>query len=328
MTVPLEEVLADLRVVDLPMRRRFRGITRREAALVRGPQGWAEFSPFPEYGDAESARWLAAALDFGWTEQPELLRSEVRVNATVPAVAPGEVPEVLAAFPGCRTAKVKVAEPGQTADEDVARVRAVREVLGPEGRIRLDANGRWTLDEAERAVHRLERFDLEYLEQPCESVGDLVELNRRLRELDIPIALDEAIRKSADPLTAVRAGAGGILVLKAAPLGGVRPALELAAEAGLPAVVSSALDTSVGLAMGAWLAAALPDLDYDCGLGTASLLAADVTEDPLLPRDGAIRVRRVEPDAALLDRYAASPERAEWWRARITRCHALLQPPQ
>ncbi|WP_374100722.1 o-succinylbenzoate synthase [Naasia sp. SYSU D00057] len=318
------DLLDSLHVVDLPMRRRFRGLDRREAALVRGPEGWAEFSPFPEYDDAESARWLAAAIEFGWSAPPTPRRDVIPVNATVPAVPADDVAAVLALYPGCRTAKVKVAEPGGTADDDVDRVRAVRATLGPEGRIRLDANGRWSVDEAERAVHRLAEFDLEYLEQPCESVEELVELNRRIRYLDVPVALDEAVRKADDPAAAARAGAGGVVILKAAPLGGIRPALAVAAATGLPAVVSSALDTSVGLAMGAALAAALPELPYDCGLGTGSLLAADVATDPLVPVDGVVRVGRVEPDPALLERWAAPPERAAWWRDRITRCAALL----
>ncbi|BDZ45595.1 hypothetical protein GCM10025866_15040 [Naasia aerilata] len=246
-------------------------------------------------------------MEFGWQESPAVLRDAIPVNATVPAVPAADVPAVLALYPGCRTAKVKVAEAGQTAEDDVARVAAVRAALGPEGRIRLDANGRWSVDEAERAVHRLERFDLEYLEQPCASVDELVELSRRIRYLDVPVALDEAVRKAGDPLEAVRAGAGGVVILKAAPLGGIRAALALADQIALPAVVSSALETSVGLSMGAALAAALPELAYDCGLGTGSLLAADVTADPLLPVDGRIPVRRVEPDAELLARWAASP---------------------
>jgi O-succinylbenzoate synthase len=318
------ELLATLHVVDLPMRRRFRGLESREAALFRGPEGWTEFSPFVEYDDAEAVRWLAAAIEFGWQDSPTALRSSIPVNATVPAVSAADVPDVLRLYPGCRTAKVKVAEAGQTAEDDVARVAAVRDALGPEGRIRIDANGRWTLDEAERIVHRLERFDLEYFEQPCASTEDLVELSRRIRYLDVPIALDEAVRKAEDPLEAVRAGAGGVLILKAAPLGGIRAALTLAEAAGIPAVVSSALETSVGLAMGAALAAALPELPYDCGLGTGSLLAGDVTAEPLIPVGGSIPVRRVEPDPALLERWAASPERTAWWRERIERCAALL----
>jgi O-succinylbenzoate synthase len=230
----------------------------------------------------------------------------------------------LARFDGCRTAKVKVAEAGQRLADDVARVRAVREAMGPEGRIRVDANGGWNLDEAEHAIHALAEFDLEYVEQPCASVDELAELHRRVKYLGIPIAADESVRKAADPLAVARAGAADILVIKAQPLGGVRRALEIVADAGLPAVVSSALDTSVGLAMGAALAAALPDLEYDCGLGTAALLAADVVSPALTPLAGSLSVARVTPDAALLQQHAASDDRQEWWRARIARCHSEL----
>ncbi len=222
-----------------------------------------------------------------------------------------------------RTVKVKVAAVDGTLAEDVARVRATRAHLGPEGRIRVDANGGWTVDEAERAAHALAPFDLEYLEQPCATIPELVELRERLRDWQLPIAADESVRKADDPLEVAREGAADVVVVKAAPLGGVHAALRIVAEAGLPVVVSSALDSSVGLAMGAQLAAALPELEFDCGLGTAALLAADVTAEPLLPRDGFIDVRRVEPDEWLLDRYAADADRTAWWMARLERCYRL-----
>ncbi|MBD3758435.1 MAG: o-succinylbenzoate synthase [Microbacterium sp.] len=320
----LSDLRATARVVSLPLVTRFRGIDAREALLLEGPQGWTEFSPFVEYDDAEAAAWLTAAIDFGWHPQPAPVRDAVAVNATVPAVAPASVPAVLARFDGCRTAKVKVAERGQTLADDVARVRAVRAAMGPEGRIRLDANGGWNVDEAEHAVHALAEFDLEYLEQPCASVPELADLRERIADWDIAVAADESVRKADDPVAVARAGAADLIVVKAQPLGGVRRALEIVADAGLPAVVSSALDTSVGIAMGVALAAALPDLDYDCGLGTASLLAADVTTTPLRPENGALPVRRVEPDATLLEAHAASPERRDWWLARLERCYALL----
>jgi o-succinylbenzoate synthase len=322
--VPLDDVLRGLRVVALPLVTRFRGITVREAALVEGPHGWTEFAPFPEYGDEEAAAWLAAALDFGWTASPDARRDRIPVNATVPAVGADEVAAVLARFPGCRTAKVKVAQAGTRLADDVDRVRAVRRALGPEGRIRIDANAAWNLDEAEHALRALSPFDLEYVEQPCAGLDETAELRRRTADLAVPIAVDELVRRSGDPLAAVRAGAADVVIVKAAPLGGIRRALALAAEAGLPVVVSSALDTSVGLAMGAALAAALPDLPYDCGLGTAALLAADVTDAPLLPSDGAIDVRRVEPSPALLGEHAADRERHDWWRDRVRRCAAVL----
>ncbi|GAA2036981.1 o-succinylbenzoate synthase [Agromyces tropicus] len=321
---PLHDLLATARVVALPLVTRFRGIDVREAVLLEGPEGWTEFAPFAEYPDEEAATWLAAAIDFGWRPVPAVRRDRIPVNATVPAVDADAVAAVLDRFPGCRTAKVKVAASDQTPAQDAARVRAVREAMGPEGRIRVDANGGWNVDQAEHAIHDLAPFDLEYVEQPCATVEELAEIRTRTKYMGIPIAADESVRRAEDPLAVAEAGAADLLVVKAAPLGGIRRALDLVGRAGLPIVVSSALDTSVGLAMGAHLAAAVPELEYDCGLGTASLLAGDVTRDPLRPVDGAIDVRRVDPDPALLDRYAADEDRTAWWLARLERCHAEL----
>jgi O-succinylbenzoate synthase len=324
LTPPLDDLLASARVVALPLATRFRGIDVREAVIFEGPHGWTEFSPFLEYDDEEASAWLTAAIDFGWMPQPDPVRSEIPVNATVPAVAASSVPDVLARFDGCRTAKVKVAEPGQRLADDVARVAAVRTALGVEGRIRVDANGAWNVDEAERALHALAEYDLEYAEQPCGSVNELAELRQRVKYMGIPIAADESVRKAADPLAVARAGAADLLVVKAQPLGGVKRALELVAAAGLPAVVSSALETSVGLSMGVALAAALPELDYDCGLATSSLFTTDVAAARLVARGGVLPVGRVTPDPSLLDELGASPDRVEWWRARVARCYALL----
>ncbi|MEO6310603.1 MAG: o-succinylbenzoate synthase [Leifsonia sp.] len=320
----LNDLLETARVVSLPLVTRFRGIDTREALLCEGPQGWTEFSPFIEYADAEAAAWLGAAIEFGWQPTPPLERHRVQVNATVPAVEPGAVAGVLARFSGCRTAKVKVASLGQTLADDVARVREVRSILGPEGRIRIDANGLWNLDEAEHAIHALAEFDLEYVEQPCANIDEMAEIRRRTHYLTVPIAADESVRRSDDPLAVARAEAADILVLKAQPQGGIRAALSIRAQTGLPVVVSSALDTSVGIAMGAFLAGALPELEFDCGLGTASLLAADVTTDPMIAVGGSIPVRRVVPDAALLDRHAASAERRDWWLERLARVYEVV----
>ncbi|WP_460775885.1 o-succinylbenzoate synthase [Microbacterium sp. GXF7504] len=320
----LAEVRASAHVVALPLHTRFRGITVREALLLDGPEGWSEFSPFAEYDDREASTWLAAALDFGWMPQPPARREGIPVNATVPAVAAASVAEVLARYDGCRTVKVKVAELGQTLADDVARVREVRRILGPEGRVRVDANGGWNVDEAEHAVRALAEFDLEYVEQPCATVAELAELRARIVRLGIPVAADESVRKADDPVRVVREEAADLVVVKAAPLGGVRAALDVVERAGVPAVVSSALDTSVGLGMGLALAAALPDLAHDCGLGTGSLLAADVTAEPLQAVGGVIPVRRAEADPALLARYAAPADRRDWWLARLERCHAHL----
>ena len=325
MGLPSGKELRDVaHVVALPLHTRFRGIEVREAVLLRGPSGWTEFAPFVEYADEEASTWLAAAIDYGWGAEPDLVRDVIPVNATLPAVDPSEVAGVLARFGATRTVKVKVAERGQTLADDIARVRTVRELLGPAGRIRVDANGGWNVDEAEHAAHAFAPYDLEYLEQPCATVPELAELRERLHDWQLPIAADESVRKAADPLLVAREGAADLLVVKAAPLGGIAAALRIVEAAGLPAIVSSALDTSVGLAMGARLAAALPALEFDCGLGTAALLAGDVSPHPLLPREGRIPVDRVDADADLLEKWAAPAERRDWWLARLDRCADLL----
>ncbi|MCS5523424.1 o-succinylbenzoate synthase [Curtobacterium flaccumfaciens pv. oortii] len=319
----LAELLADAHVVALPMRVRFRGITTREAVVLRGPAGWTEFSPFVEYDDAEAAAWLRATVDFGWTDH-EPAADSVPVNATVPAIAADAVADLLARYPGCTTAKVKVAEPGTTVDDDVARVAAVRRVMGPEAAVRVDANGLWSVEQATAALERLAPFDLQYAEQPCATVPELAELRSRVAGLGVRVAADESVRKASDPLAVARAGAADVLVVKAQPLGGISAARAVIADAGLPCVVSSALDTSVGLGMGAFLAAAAMTPGYAAGLGTAVMFAGDVTADPLLPVGGRVPVRRVDVAPELVERSAASPERTAWWRARVARVHALL----
>ncbi len=327
MDVPgLEDLLDGLRVVALPMRVRFRGVSVREAALVHGPAGWGEFSPFTEYRPHEAARWLAAAVESAWEGWPAPVRDRVPVNATVPAVTADAVPDVLARFPGCTTVKVKVAERGQGPADDVARVAAVRDVVGPGGRIRVDANGAWGVEEAADALARLARSHLEYAEQPCATVEELRDLRVLLarRGVDVAVAADESIRRAEDPLRVRDLGAADLVVVKVAPLGGVRRALEIVAECGLPAVVSSALDTSVGTAAGVALAAALPELDHACGLGTVALLGGDVAAPSLLPEQGHLPVGRVDPDERLLARWTAPAERLRWWRDRVASCHAAL----
>jgi O-succinylbenzoate synthase len=316
----LDVLLASVRVVSIPLRVRFRGVTEREVALVEGPAGWGEFGPFLEYGPVESGRWLASAVEAAWRGWPAAVRHRVPVNATVPAVAPDAVPGVLARFPGCTTAKVKVAERGQTPEDDVSRVAAVRDAMGPHARIRVDANGGWDVDTATEVLGRLAAHDLEYAEQPCGTVEELRDLRLALarHRIDVPVAADESIRKAEDPMRVRDLDAADLIVIKAAPLGGVRRALEIVAECGLPAVVSSALDTSVGMASGVALAAALPELDHACGLGTVALLDGDVTAQSLVPVDGHLPVRRVAADAELLDRHAAPPDRVQWWHDRLT----------
>jgi o-succinylbenzoate synthase len=299
----LTALLPTVRAFAIPMRSRFRGITVREGALIQGPAGWGEFSPFAEYGPRECARWLACALEAACAGWPEPVRDRVGVNVTVPAVSPDRAREIVAGS-GCRTAKVKVAEPGQPDSDDIARVAAVREAIGADGRIRVDANGGWSVPQAARMLRELAPLRLEYAEQPCASLGELAGLRRLV---DVPLAADESIRKAEDPLAVRAAGAADIVVLKAQPLGGVRPALRVAEACGLPVVVSSAVESSVGLAAGVALAAALPELPYDCGLATMSLLAGDVTAEPLAAAQGTLPVRPAVPDPERLSAWEADP---------------------
>ena len=324
---PLSDLLDGMRVVSLPLRTRFRGVDHREAVLLHGPAGWGEFAPFLEYDVAESSRWLTAAVEGAWVGLPEAVRSEVPVNATLPAVPPAQVAEVLARYDGCRTVKVKVAERGQSLTDDLDRVAAVRDLVGPEVRIRIDANGGWDVDQALTAIGALAAYGLEYAEQPSPRVEDLSALRVRLARngIDVMVAADESIRKAEDPVRVAREEAADLIVVKVAPLGGVRRALEIVGDCGLPAVVSSALDTSVGIAAGVALAAALPTLDHACGLGTVELLAADVARPSLVPVGGFIAVGGAAVDGDLVDRAAAPPDRVRWWRDRVTACHSALE---
>ena len=320
MTPRLEDLLDRLHVVALPMRVRFRGITTREVALIEGPAGWGEFGAFVEYGPREAVHWLASGIEAAYRKPPPILRDRVPINATVPAVPAAQVGEVLARFPGAGTAKVKVAEPGQTLADDVARVNAVRELIAT---VRVDANGGWSVEEAVRAAAALTADGpLEYLEQPCAGVDELAQLRRRV---DVPIAADESIRKAADPLAVVRAHAADIAVLKVAPLGGISAMLEIAAQIDIPVVISSALDSAVGIGAGLRAAAALPRLRHACGLGTGGLFVDDVAETAA-PVDGALPVGPVTPDPERLRALRAAPERRQWWIDRVKDCHRLLVP--
>ena len=315
---------SDLHVVRIPMRVPFRGVLHREALLLRGPAGWGEFSPFLEYDDVEATRWLASAVEAAWHSWPAPLRESIPVNATVPAVPAADVAGVLARFPGCTTAKVKVAEAGQTLSHDLDRVAAVREALGTAGRIRVDANGGWTVGAAVEALAALAPYGLEYAEQPCATVEELVDMRLALARsgVEVLVAADESVRKAEDPLLVARAGAADVLVLKVAPLSGVRAALAVAEQCGLPVVVSSALDTAVGIRAGLALTAALPSLPYACGLATGSLMTTDVAE--LRPVGGALPVASVVPDPERLAALAAPADRRAWWLDRLRRCRALL----
>ncbi|MEO3823848.1 o-succinylbenzoate synthase [Actinomadura sp. B10D3] len=309
-----------MRVFSIPMRTRFRGVTRREGALIQGPAGWGEFSPFAEYGPAECARWLAAAREAACEGWPAPVRDRIPVNVTVPAVGPERAFEMVKES-GCRTAKVKVAERGQGEADDLARVEAVRAALGPQGRVRIDVNGGWDVDRAARMIRALDRWELEYAEQPCATLEELARLRRLV---DVPVAADESIRRAEDPLKVRAAGAADIAVLKVQPLGGVAAALRVAEACGLPVVVSSAVETSVGLAAGLALAAALPELPYACGLGTLALLEGDVVRDPLWPVAGEIEVRRPVVDEEALRRWEVP---GGPWRGRALEAQAHLEGP-
>ena len=306
------------------LRTRFRGISERQGMVWRGAAGWAEWSPFLDYQGAQLVPWLRAAqeaAEHGW---PEPLRTEIPVNSTIPAVDPEQAYD-LARTAGCRTAKIKVAERGQTPADDVARVEAVRDALGPSGKVRVDANGGWSLDEAMHAVSELNRFDLEYVEQPCASIDELAELRRRLARsgLSVPIAADESIRRAQDPYEVAARQAADIAVLKVQPLGGVRACLQIAERIGLPVVVSSALETSIGIRAGLALAAALPELPYACGLNTVALLAADLAMEPLTAVDGAIKLGDLTVDQHALDRHRPGLQVQRFWQARLVQTRRL-----
>lgn len=314
-----------MHVYAIGLRTRFRRITVREGVLVRGDVGWGEFSPFWDYDAAESAAWWRAAREAADRPLPAPVRDRVPVNVTVPAVGPDAARRIVLASGGCTTAKVKVAEPGQGAAEEADRLAAVREALGPSGAIRVDANGGWDVDTAVERIRVLDRAarGLEYVEQPVAAVDDLARVRRAVH---VPVAADESIRRAEDPLAVVRAEAADVVVLKVQPLGGVRACLDLAEQVGLPVVVSSAIETSVGLAAGVALAAALPELPYACGLATAQLLTDDVTGDPLLPVDGALSVaaaRAVSPDPDRLAATAADPATVARWTERVAAVRAV-----
>ncbi|NYI89176.1 O-succinylbenzoate synthase [Amycolatopsis endophytica] len=309
-------------VYAIPLRNRFRGVTVREGVLVRGPAGWGEFCPFADYGDQESVPWLRAALEASREGWPAPVRRRVEVNTTVPVVE-AEKAYQLAAESGCRTAKVKVADPRTSLSDDCDRVAAVRDALGSNGAIRVDANAAWDVDTAVKAVRELDKAagGLEYVEQPCPSIDELAAVRRKT---DVRIAADESIRRAEDPLRVAVANAADVAVIKVAPLGGVRRALQVAEACGLPCVVSSAVETSVGLAAGLALAGALPELDFACGLGTMSLLTSDTTSAALSPVDGYLPVLTTPPEPDRAHENEADDATAEQWRRRLDRVSQLV----
>ncbi len=307
----LDLILDSLRVISLPTKVNFRGINHREVALFEGPQGWAEFSPFLEYGDSECAPWLACAIEAATIPTPTLVRSSISVNATMPALnGESEVARILATFPGCSTVKIKV---GTNHEQDLARIASVRK-LQPEAKIRIDVNGLWSVDEATKFLEVC--GDIEYVEQPCATIEELRELKKRI---NVTIVGDEILRKSNNPFEVDLQGAIDVLMLKVQPLGGIVRANNLAQHHKLPVVVSSALESAVGISYGLKLAASIPDLNYACGLATGSLLSSNVAE--LEINSGEIAVSNVVPSFAGLE---TSAERYEWWKNRIMRTAKLL----
>jgi O-succinylbenzoate synthase len=290
-------------VVRVPLRSPIAGIAVRQALLVDGPAGWGECSPLPGYPCPwDKAR--AAADEGAFTGWPAPVRDVVPVNALIPALPPDRAAAVAAQAVGDGYGCLKVKVGSISTDDDFDRVAAVRDAAGPTVRLRLDANGRWPLDHAVAVLPRLARFDLELVEQPVATLDDMATLRRRLApHVDLPLAADEVVRDLNDARRLRDLGGADAVVLKVQPLGGVRAALAVAEAAGVPAIVTSMLETSIGLAAGLALAAALPELPYACGLGTASLLAGDVVVDPLVPVRGVLAVRRPSPDPALLARY-------------------------
>ena len=312
-----QQLLDTLRVIALPMKTNFRGINLREVALIKGSHGWGEFSPFLEYDDAESSHWLASAIEAATQPRPKLFRSSVAVNGTIPATNDKKVvDDLVASYPGVKTYKVKV---GDNLSEDIVRLARIRS-LGRKVNIRIDVNGLWNV---EQALTNLYAFyenvgPFEYVEQPCATLDELRELKSKIR-IPLKIAVDEVIRKSPDPFALELQGAADIVMLKVQPLGGIARAHQLAEHHKLPVVVSSALESAVGINYGLQLAASFPEMNFDCGLGTGSLLRADVASLPIV--NGEIEITEVEPD---FNGYEVAPERYEWWKNRVMKTAELM----
>jgi O-succinylbenzoate synthase len=313
-----QQLLDTLRVIALPTKTNFRGINVREVALFKGPYGWGEFSPFLEYDDVESSHWLASAIEAATQPRPKLFRSSIAVNGTIPATNDQKVvDELVASYPGVKTYKVKV---GDDLSEDIVRLARIRS-LGRKVNIRIDVNGLWSV---EQALTNLYAFyenvgPFEYVEQPCATLDELRELKSKIR-IPLRITVDEVIRKSPDPFALDLQGAADIVMLKVQPLGGIKRARAIAEHHKLPVVVSSALDSAVGINYGLTLAASFQDLNFDCGLATGSLLAKDVAHLPIV--DGMMQISEFEPQ---LDGLDVAPDRFEWWKNRIMRTAELLK---
>jgi O-succinylbenzoate synthase len=323
MSLTLEEALASLRVLALPMRTTFRSLDVRETALIKGESGWGEFAPFVEYSDQESLPWLESAIEAADKALSPALRESIPINATVPASNDeAEIEQILSWYPGVDTVKIKV---GTGIKEDLARIKVARKYL-PKAKIRIDVNGSWRVDDAFiniNAIYEVTGDLLEYVEQPVASLGELKQLKEGM-SVDVKIAGDEVLRKAKDPFAISLDGAIDILMLKVSPLGGIKRAMDLASHHKLPVVISSALESAVGISHGLALAARIPKLDYACGLGTSALFNQDISDIPII--SGAIKVKSYPIDIAQIERHELKGERLEWWRNRISRVWNLRRP--
>jgi o-succinylbenzoate synthase len=323
----LNDLVATAKVVSIPLRTKFRGLTERELLVFEGPNGWSEWAAFTEYQDEEAATWLQAAIDWGFEDLPEPVRKQVPVNAILPAVATEEVAKVLGRAGKFSTVKIKVADAKQTAADDLARVLEVKQ-LYPDTKLRLDANGGFTVSQALELITELENhaIDLEFFEQPVATIAELAELRIEISKhgQKTLIAADESVRRSSDPLAVELAGAADLLVLKSAPLGGIKSALAVASSSRLEICASSAMQSSIGLAAELHFASCLPELNYDAGLGTGYLFGGDLTADRLIPENGILELRRPEINTSSLEILKAEDHRYDWWLARLERCSRIL----
>ena len=314
----LDDLLKTLRVISLPTRTNFRGVTVREVALMQGPQGWGEFSPFLEYDDNECRPWLASAIEAATVARPARYRDAIAINGIIPEINDKkEIESLMRTFSGSKTFKVKV---GKKLTEDVIRVARVFS-NSPKAAIRIDVNGLWSVEEALTNLYAYyeEIGPFQYVEQPCATVEELRELKSKIK-IPLRIAADEVIRKASDPFAVDLTDAADVVMLKVQPLGGIQRCLDIANHHGLPVVVSSALESAIGIEYGLDLAASISDLTFDCGLATGSLLASDVAAHEI--SDGKITLGQISPRFDGLD---VSPERYEWWKNRIMRVGALLK---
>jgi O-succinylbenzoate synthase len=313
----LDDLLATLRVITLPTRTNFRGVAYREVALMQGPQGWGEFSPFLEYDDNECCPWLASAIEAATVARPARFRDAVAINGTIPELNDEkEIEALMESYSGAKTFKVKV---GSNLSADLARLAIVR-LLAPHAAIRVDVNGLWSVKDALTNLNAYYENigPLQYVEQPCATIEELRELKEKL-QIPMLITADEVIRKAKNPFSVDLADAADIVMLKVQPLGGIQRSRALADHFGLPVVVSSALESAVGIEYGLELAASISDLTFDCGLATGSLLIRDVADHKI--RDGNIVLDQISPQ---LDGLDVTPDRFEWWKNRAMRVGKLL----